>query len=183
MAEMTGFLDEILATRGGERVLQCYQCGTCSGSCPVLAEMDYGPRRIMHMISMGQEEEVLSSPDIWYCVSCYSCANRCPRDIEVTDVMATLRSTAVKKGYTKDPEAKLGRAFANTIRQHGRSFEVELMIRFYASTLDVLGLLGMTPLALKMLSKGKLSFVPKNIKDTRTWRKVFGTAGRREEVA
>jgi len=143
--------------------------------------MDYGPRRIMHMIHLGQEEEVLSSPDIWYCVSCFSCASRCPQDIEVTDVMATLRSMAVQEGYTQDKEAKLGRAFAETVRQHGRSFEPELMIRFYARTLDVLGLMRMAPLAWKMLSRGKLALLPNNIQDTRTWRRVFNAAGRREE--
>jgi heterodisulfide reductase subunit C len=143
--------------------------------------MEYGPRQIMRMIHFGQEEEVLSSPDIWYCVSCYSCASRCPCDVHVADVMATLRSMAVQKGITQDKEAKLGRAFADTVRQHGRSFEPELMIRFYASTLDLLGLLQMAPLAWKMLSRGKLSPLPNNVENPRTWREIFNAAGGTEE--
>lgn len=181
MAEMNELLTQVLATRGGRRVLQCYQCGTCSGSCPVLAEMDYGPRQIMHMLRMGQEEEVLSCPDIWYCVSCYSCASRCPRDIEVADVMAALRSLAMQKGYTQDREAQFSRAFAETVRQHGRSFEPELIIRYYARSLDLLSLLRMAPLAWKMLSKGKLSLLPRNVENARTWRRIFNAAGGNEE--
>lgn len=181
MAEMNGFLAEVQATRGGERVLNCYQCGTCSGSCPVLKEMQYGPRQIMHKIHMGQEDEVLSSPDIWYCVSCYSCASRCPRGIEIADVMAALRSLALQKGFTQDKEAKFGRAFAETVRQHGRSYEPELMIRYYLRSLDVLSLLRMVPLALQMLFRGKLPLLPKNVKNTQVWRRIFTPAGGKEK--
>ncbi|HPD40168.1 MAG TPA: 4Fe-4S dicluster domain-containing protein, partial [Anaerolineae bacterium] len=99
------FVVELASRRGGNQVLQCYQCGTCSGSCPVIEEMQYGPRRILHMIQSGEEERVLSSRDIWFCVSCYSCTNRCPREIPITELMATLRELAVEKGYARDLEA------------------------------------------------------------------------------
>ncbi len=164
-AELHPFLAEVMATRGGANVLQCYQCGTCSGSCPVLAEMAHGPRRILYMIQNGMEQEVLSSPDIWRCVSCYSCMNRCPRDIEITDLMADLRRIAVKKGYVEDKEAVFGQAFAETVAENGRLFEPELLARYYLRAWDVLGLLGMVPLGLKMLLKGKIPFVPERIKD------------------
>ena len=183
MAQMDDFLTEVLATRGGERVLDCYQCGTCSGSCPVLSEMEYGPRQIMHMIHMGREEEVLSCKDMWYCVSCYACTNRCPRTIEIADVMAALRSLAFQKGFTQDKEAKFGLAFAETVRQHGRSFEPELMIRYYLRSLDVLALLRLMPLAVKMLVKGKLSLRPAHVEDTQTWRQIFVRAGSKEKEA
>jgi len=143
--------------------------------------MEYGPRQIMHMIHMGLEEEVLSSPDMWYCVSCYSCACRCPRGIEITDVMAALRALSLQKGFIQDKEAKLSRAFAETVRQHGRSFEPELLARYYARTLDLLGLLRQIPLGLKMLYKGKLPLLPKNVENTRAWRKIFTPAGGKEK--
>ena len=177
---MNDFLTQVLATRGGERVLECYQCGTCSGSCPVFAEMEYGPRRIMHLIHLGLEEKVLSSPDIWYCVSCYSCACRCPRSIQIADVMAALRSLAVQKGFTQDREAKFSRAFTDTVWQHGRMFEPELLARYYARALDLLGLLRQVPLGLKMLYKGKLPLMPENVENPRAWRKIFTTVGEKE---
>jgi len=183
MAHKNDFLAQVLATRGGERVPECYQCGTCSGSCPVLLEMKYGPRQIMHMIHMGLEDKVLSSPDMWYCVSCYSCTNRCPQGIEIADVMATLRSLALQKGFVQDKEAKFGRAFAETVQRHGRSFEPELMIRYYLRSLDVLSLLRLAPLAIKMLYKGKLSFWPARVEHPQIWRKIFASAGGKEKEA
>lgn len=170
---MNSFLREVLATRGGERVLECYQCGTCSGSCPVLQDMTYGPRQVIDMVRRGMEEKVLSSPDMWFCVSCYSCSSRCPRGIEIADVMAALRSLAVQKGYVEDKEAKFGIAFANTVRQHGRSFEPELLMRYYARSLDIPALVKQIPLGLKMLSKGKLGLMPENVENVRQWRQIF----------
>ena len=169
---MSPFLLEVLATRGGKNVLQCYQCGTCSGSCPVLEEMEHGPRRILYMIQSGMEEAVLSSPDMWRCVSCYSCANRCPRGIEITDLMADLRRLAVKKGYVDDKEAVFGRAFAETVADNGRLYEPELLARYYLRTLDIGSLLGMVPLGLKMLMKGKMPLVPDRIREPKVLDKV-----------
>jgi heterodisulfide reductase subunit C len=181
MAQTNDFLAQVLATRGGERVLECYQCGTCSGSCPVLTEMKYGPRQIMHMIRLGLEDEVLSGPDMWYCVSCYSCTSRCPRGIEITDVMAALRSLALQKGFTQDKEARFSRAFTETVWQHGRMFEPELLARYYAHVLDLPGLLRQIPLGLKMLYKGKLPLLPEHVKNTQTWRKIFAPTKKEEE--
>lgn len=158
------FVVEVAGRRGGDKVLQCYQCGTCSGSCPVIDEMQYGPRRLMYMIQAGEEELVLSSRDMWFCVSCYSCASRCPREIPITELMATLRELAAEQGYAEDLEAGFGQSFTETVKHHGRLFEPELMLRYYLRTFDIKGLLGMAPLALPMLLKHKLPFAPERLK-------------------
>ena len=178
---MNDFLTKVLTARGGDRVLNCYQCGTCSSSCPVLAEMEYGPRGIIGMIQRGMEHEVLSSPDMWYCVSCYSCASRCPRGIEITEVMAALRSLALQEGFSQDNEAKFSRAFTETVRQHGRSFEPEILIRYYARSPDLLTLLRQIPLGFRMLCKGKLPLLPENVEDLQAWRQIFTPPGGKEK--
>jgi len=167
-SEMHPFLTEVMTLRGGKDVLECYQCGTCSASCPALPDMIHGPRRIMYMIQNGMEQEVLSSPDIWRCVSCYSCMNRCPRGIEITVLFSELRRLAIQKGYVEDKEAEFGQAFTVTLAQHGRMFEPELLARYYLRVKDVASLLGMVPLGLKMLIKGKLAFKPEHIREPQT---------------
>lgn len=152
-----------MTLRGGKDVLECYQCGTCSASCPALPDMVHGPRRIMYMIQNGMEKDVLSSPDIWRCVSCYSCMNRCPRGIEITVLFSELRRLAIQKGYVEDAEAQFGQAFTVTLAQHGRMFEPELLMRYYLRTWDVRGMLEMIGPGLKMLLKRKVTFTPKNI--------------------
>ncbi|HOU12443.1 MAG TPA: 4Fe-4S dicluster domain-containing protein [Anaerolineae bacterium] len=162
-SEMHPFLTEVMSLRGGKDVLECYQCGTCSASCPALPDMVHGPRRIMYMIQNGMEKDVLSSPDIWRCVSCYSCMNRCPRGIEITVLFSELRRLAIQKGYVEDAEAQFGQAFTVTLAQHGRMFEPELLMRYYLRTWDVRGMLEMIGPGLKMLLKRKVTFTPKNI--------------------
>jgi heterodisulfide reductase subunit D len=91
-------LAAVAGLRGGERVIACYQCGTCSGSCPTAPAMDYNPRRILHMLRLGFDERVLRSQAIWLCTSCYSCTARCPREIKISDAILGLRSLAVDRG-------------------------------------------------------------------------------------
>jgi heterodisulfide reductase subunit C len=131
----------------------------------MLEEMAHGPRRILYMIQNGMEAEVLSSPDIWRCVSCYSCMHRCPRGIEITVLFSELRRLAIQKGYVEDKEAQFGQAFTVTLAKHGRLFEPELLARYYLRAWDVVSLISMVPLGLKMLSKGKLSVVPEQIQE------------------
>ncbi len=93
----------VTGLRGGERVAACYQCGTCSGSCPTAPAMDYNPRRILHMLRLGLGERVLENQSIWLCTSCYSCTARCPREIKISDAMLGLRSVVVDRGLALPP--------------------------------------------------------------------------------
>ena len=96
-------LAAVTALRGGERVIACYQCGTCSGSCPTATAMDYNPRRILHMLRLGLGERVLRSQAIWLCTSCYACTARCPREIKITETMLGLRRLAVDRKIELPP--------------------------------------------------------------------------------
>ena len=45
----------------------CYQCGTCTSSCPSGRELYRGPRRLVRLILAGEIEAVLKSDDLWRC--------------------------------------------------------------------------------------------------------------------
>ena len=157
-----------------EEVAQCYQCGTCSGACPVVAAggMDYTPRAIMRMIQAGMEQEVLASQTIWTCASCYACAVRCPRDIEITDVMTQLRNLALKKGYKARKGKVYNQGFMGIVRQHGRMWEPRLVVQYNLLT-NPLNFLGLAPIGLKMIRKGKLRFLPDHPKGRAEIRGIF----------
>lgn len=144
-----------------EKAAVCYQCGTCTGACPVVAAggMDYTPRAIMRMIQVGMEHETLSSQTIWTCASCYACAVRCPREIEITDIMTQLRNLALKKGYKARRGKVYNQGFMSIVRRHGRMYELELVVRYNLLT-NPLNFLGLLPVGLKMITKGKLRYLP-----------------------
>ena len=157
---------EIVAQIGELDLSYCFQCGVCSGSCPTVDRMEYGPRRIMHMVRLGLIDQALRSKDIWMCVSCFTCSARCPQGIQIADVMSVLRNDSLAKGVARDQEAAFSRTFVEVIQRHGRMYEAEVMLRYY---LGKQGLAGIVPLmkqaglAMNMLRKRKLALRPERI--------------------
>jgi heterodisulfide reductase subunit C len=94
------FKYEIAKMHGGEKLMRCFQCGTCTSDCPVARFSDtYRPRQIIRMAQFGLRERVLNSDTLWLCAACFTCTDRCPQDVEVASVIRVLRNLAVEKGY------------------------------------------------------------------------------------
>ena len=78
---------------------RCFDCGTCTGVCPVSqAEPAFDPRRIIHMIKMGMKDQLLGSESLWYCSHCDTCAFVCPQDVQFSSIVDVLRAMAIKEG-------------------------------------------------------------------------------------
>jgi heterodisulfide reductase subunit C len=93
------FKYEISKMRGGEKLLRCFQCGTCTSDCPVARFSEtYRPRQIIRMTQLGLKERVLNSDTLWLCAACFTCTDRCPQDVEVASVIRVLRNLAAEKG-------------------------------------------------------------------------------------
>ncbi len=115
------FVDEIAAEPGGEHIRRCFSCGTCTVSCPVRAVTDrYNPRKIIRMAVLGLRGEVLSSDFIWLCSACYTCHERCPQDVRITELINAIKNIAVRAGYV--PPAF--RTQVDLLREHGRLITV-----------------------------------------------------------
>lgn len=94
------FKYEIAKLPGGEKLMRCFQCGTCTSDCPIAKFSDtYRPRQIIRMTQLGLRERVLSSDTLWLCASCFTCTDRCPQDVEVASVIRVLRNLAAERGY------------------------------------------------------------------------------------
>lgn len=83
---------------GAETVALCYQCGTCTGSCPSGKRTPYRIRSIIRKSLMGLKDEVLTDDTIWECVTCYACQERCPRGVAIVDVIKTIRNMQSQAG-------------------------------------------------------------------------------------
>ena len=93
------FKYEILKMPGGEKLLRCFQCGTCTSDCPVARFSDtYRPRQIIRMVQLGLRDRVLNSDTLWLCAACFTCTDRCPQGVEVASVIRVLRNLAAEKG-------------------------------------------------------------------------------------
>jgi len=93
------FKYEISKMHGGEKLLRCFQCGTCTSDCPVARFSDtYRPRQIIRMAQLGLKDRVLNSDTLWLCAACFTCTDRCPQDVEVASVIRVLRNLAAERG-------------------------------------------------------------------------------------
>jgi heterodisulfide reductase subunit C2 len=90
----------------GENLFGCYQCGTCSAGCPYVDEMDLTPDEVIRYIILDRSE-VLSSKTIWLCSACFTCAERCPRDINITKIMEALRQIILRRKIDRSYTQKI----------------------------------------------------------------------------
>jgi heterodisulfide reductase subunit C len=74
---------------GGDTFKFCYQCGTCDAVCPWNHVRQFLVRRIVNQAKFGVVP--FESEDIWICATCGRCPQRCPRGVEIIDVMRALR--------------------------------------------------------------------------------------------
>jgi heterodisulfide reductase subunit C len=80
----------------GQNLKACYQCGKCSAGCPVVSRMDILPNQIIRFAQLGLKEDLLESEAIWICASCMTCNVRCPKGINIAEVIEVLRQILLR---------------------------------------------------------------------------------------
>lgn len=63
-------------------------------------EMDYLPSKIIRMAQLGLED-ALETKTIWVCSTCFNCEVRCPRGIDIANVMEALRQLMLRQKYDR----------------------------------------------------------------------------------
>jgi heterodisulfide reductase subunit C len=81
----------------GQNLLACYQCGKCSAGCPAVSQMDILPNQIIRFAQLGFKDELLKSKSIWICASCFTCNARCPKGINIAEVIEAIRQILLRK--------------------------------------------------------------------------------------
>jgi len=151
------FVKEVMKMPGGENILDCIQCGLCAGSCPTRFAMDYSPMQIIKMVHLGMREKVLSSSTIWICSTCYICYTRCPRAINFTTLMMSLRNLAIEENFVDKNgiKPKFHRSFFEIVNKYGRLHEPELFTRILKKS-DLKSLFHNAALGWRLWRRGKL---------------------------
>ena len=77
----------------------CYQCGKCTGGCPVSLKSRLNIRRLMIEGILGRNLEHLNERlELWDCTTCKTCTLRCPRGLKPMDLVIGMRGTLVEEG-------------------------------------------------------------------------------------
>jgi Fe-S oxidoreductase len=107
---------------GGEAFKFCYQCGTCDTACPWNRVRKFMIRRIMHQAQLGLVP--FESEDLWLCATCGKCVQRCPRGVEIIDLMRAMRRLLVPDGVVPASIPNL-RGVMTSIASVGNPFRQE----------------------------------------------------------
>jgi heterodisulfide reductase subunit C len=80
----------------------CYQCGTCSSSCPValITNGEYNPRKIIEQSLLGLKDLLIKeqTPNIWLCCTCQMCVEECPQNVFLTEIFERIKNKIVLLG-------------------------------------------------------------------------------------
>ena len=160
------FPSHIAETTWGKEILDCIQCGACSGVCPTSPYMDYPPRRIIAMIREGMKEEVLKSFTIWLCSSCYACTANCPQGIKITEVMYGLKRMAIEEGvFPKGfPIPTLANDFFELAKTNGRIPEFWLAFKLMLKT-GIGKSLSYLPIGMELLKTGRVALKAEKVSE------------------
>jgi len=130
------------------------------------------------MVRLGFKEKVLKSKTIWVCVSCWTCATRCPNEIDIVRLMDVLRVESLKEGLRSpvDEIPQFHKIFLEEIKKRGRISELGLLFRYKFKTGGFFPLKKLCEdigLGLKMFLKGKLKPISPVIGSQRAMEEIF----------
>jgi heterodisulfide reductase subunit C len=75
----------------------CWTCGSCDSECPMnIATNRLRPQKMVHLAYLGLFEELVSSTEIWSCLTCRRCNQVCPNLVKPADVIAYARTEALR---------------------------------------------------------------------------------------
>ena len=99
---MSGFnkhdaLAEEVLRSSGVNPRKCMRCGKCTATCPAFDEMEYHPHQFVYMVERGEIEQLMASPSIYKCLSCFACLERCPRQVEPVKLVEAVRLAVVRE--------------------------------------------------------------------------------------
>ncbi len=96
-------VSDIIKEAGGEAFKLCFQCSLCATACPWNMVRGFIIPRMLRQAQFGLVD--FESEEWWLCATCNACVKRCPRGVEIIDIMRALRRTVAELGVAKVPDA------------------------------------------------------------------------------
>lgn len=167
---MNDFL-ESLEAESGQPISRCYQCKKCTGGCPVSSFTDIKPHQVVRLAQLDRQEQLVTSPGIWFCTGCKTCQARCPNGIDISAVLDAVKARALsREDVPLEQLPAFHDCFLASVKRHGRVFELGMVagykLRSKKWTED-------KELGARMFFKGKLSLLPHRISNRRQIREIF----------
>ncbi len=77
----------------------CYECGKCSGICPVARfDASFSPRSLLIRATRGATDKLIHDQSVWSCLTCGLCDTRCPVGIDYGLLTKAMRTVVRREG-------------------------------------------------------------------------------------
>jgi len=77
----------------------CLECGKCTSVCPVARyDPSFSPRQMIETALLGFGDELLLDKELFSCLTCYTCQQKCPSDIDFPVFVRKARNLAQNNG-------------------------------------------------------------------------------------
>jgi Fe-S oxidoreductase len=81
------------------RAFLCYECGKCSGICPVARfDSSFSPRSLLIRATRGEIDKLIHDQTVWSCLTCGLCDTRCPVGIDYGLLTKVMRTVVRREG-------------------------------------------------------------------------------------
>ncbi|MBU1944796.1 MAG: hydrogenase iron-sulfur subunit [Actinobacteria bacterium] len=82
----------------------CVECGKCTASCPVSRRLaSFSPRMTVEMSLEKMASEIETGPQLWECLTCRTCEERCPYNVRFSEFIREARVEAQDLGLDGCP--------------------------------------------------------------------------------
>ncbi|MHA1783531.1 MAG: (Fe-S)-binding protein [Promethearchaeota archaeon] len=79
-------------------ILNCFQCGMCTASCPVSEQFPFKTHQMVRIGGLGSNEDIILESTLRYCLTCRTCQEYCPQGVDFIEFVKLARAALVKKG-------------------------------------------------------------------------------------
>lgn len=77
----------------------CLECGKCTSICPVARyDPSFSPRTMIENALLGFEDDLVFNEELFSCLTCYTCQQRCPCDVDFPMFVREARVIAQNNG-------------------------------------------------------------------------------------
>ncbi|MFZ5570915.1 MAG: 4Fe-4S dicluster domain-containing protein [Thermodesulfobacteriota bacterium] len=88
---MEGIKETAPLRPGGFTPSLCMACGTCAAGCPITGREGFDPRKIVRLVLLGRDRELVDSDLPWLCTMCGKCEHACPMGVNIVHIVRRAR--------------------------------------------------------------------------------------------
>ena len=103
---------DLIREYGEKQSQKCYQCGMCMSLCPwfQVPGVDFTTYRLPSAVKLGlmlnseeKEEVALEVEELYRCVGCNACVDKCPRGVDIAEMLRAVRRIMVESESVPAP--------------------------------------------------------------------------------